>query len=683
MLQGLTELAENGEVRVRTPNRWILARYLQSSSARSSSAPSGGEADAVDETLRAAYGTVVRAEPTPMSLEPEGPGAPWRLSELWRELMAYYAATQRADPRGRICQFPDRHGTAWHLVSFAGDWWRNARLDFPLAGLAEGFREALLKRPERSCAIGYPLTIIHTANGPEILPALLLAAGWSTDNERLPVEIGGEPPVINPDWHRRVIAKTSWKAEQLREVLFPEGEDDALDAVVRRMRQALARFGGGTLTVARPDDTMTLRREGLRNAAAIFLSADRSYVQGTAADLGSLVEASPNDRAGTALAALFSDERQGGGAAGAAREGVEVLQLRDLTDNQFSAACSILSAPLTVVQGPPGTGKSDVIVSVIASAVAAGQSVLFASKNHQALDEVEQRLGLVAGDIPVITRGRDAEGDRDTSFLAELKMLAACEPWPTGKPEPAATGLVSAQDLSRSKRARLQRTELELKLAQALERLHRVVDGATPAPVARRQGLFARLLASLLRAFSSRRHEAPSAPQELPPDAAPEDIRRQIDALRSRIAALLKSTSSVDLVPIDEKAHGELVHALRALFRWRTTPDAADRESLFAGIKELEFSGLTRSSKLVAEDARVLLKRRPVWAISTLSVPSRVPLIPGLFDLLVIDEASQCDIASALPLFYRAKRAAVVGDPMQLSFVPQLSQQQEHALTGC
>jgi hypothetical protein len=160
VLQGLTELAENGEVRVRTPNRWILARYLQSSSARSSSAPSGGEADAVDETLRAAYGTVVRAEPTPMSLEPEGPGAPWRLSELWRELMAYYAATQRADPRGRICQFPDRHGTAWHLVSFAGDWWRNARLDFPLAGLAEGFREALLKRPERSCAIGYPLTII-------------------------------------------------------------------------------------------------------------------------------------------------------------------------------------------------------------------------------------------------------------------------------------------------------------------------------------------------------------------------------------------------------------------------------------------------------------------------------------------------------------------------------------------
>ena len=28
----------------------------------------------------------------------------------------------------------------------------------------------------------------------------------------------------------------------------------------------------------------------------------------------------------------------------------------------------------------------------------------------------------------------------------------------------------------------------------------------------------------------------------------------------------------------------------------------------------------------------------------------RIPLIPGLFDVLVIDEATQCDLASAIPL---------------------------------
>ncbi len=46
-----------------------------------------------------------------------------------------------------------------------------------------------------------------------------------------------------------------------------------------------------------------------------------------------------------------------------------------------------------------------------------------------------------------------------------------------------------------------------------------------------------------------------------------------------------------------------------------------------------------------------------------------LPFNAGEFDLVVIDEASQCDIASALPLLYRAKRAVIIGDPMQLRHI--------------
>ena len=80
------------------------------------------------------------------------------------------------------------------------------------------------------------------------------------------------------------------------------------------------------------------------------------------------------------------------------------------------------------------------------------------------------------------------------------------------------------------------------------------------------------------------------------------------------------------------------------------------------------------------EDAQAVLRYRPIWAISTLSVPSRVPLVPGLFDYVIFDEASQCDIASALALFARARRAVVVGDPMQLRFIPSLGNATENAL---
>src|SRR6202043_1727643 len=68
------------------------------------------------------------------------------------------------------------------------------------------------------------------------------------------------------------------------------------------------------------------------------------------------------------------------------------------------------------------------------------------------------------------------------------------------------------------------------------------------------------------------------------------------------------------------------------------------------------------------------------WAVTSLAFRGRVPFAPRFFDLLVIDEASQCDIASALPLLYRARRAVVIGDPMQLRHISTLSSQQDHEL---
>jgi very-short-patch-repair endonuclease len=68
------------------------------------------------------------------------------------------------------------------------------------------------------------------------------------------------------------------------------------------------------------------------------------------------------------------------------------------------------------------------------------------------------------------------------------------------------------------------------------------------------------------------------------------------------------------------------------------------------------------------------------WGVTSLSVCGRVPLAPSFFDLLVVDEASQCDIASALPLLYRARRVVVIGDPMQLRHISMLSSPQDQQL---
>ncbi len=72
----------------------------------------------------------------------------------------------------------------------------------------------------------------------------------------------------------------------------------------------------------------------------------------------------------------------------------------------------------------------------------------------------------------------------------------------------------------------------------------------------------------------------------------------------------------------------------------------------------------------------------PVWVVTNLSVRNALPLEPALFDLVIVDEASQCDIPSALPLLFRARRALIIGDPRQLRHISTLSTSEEEILAA-
>src|SRR5690606_36295617 len=101
--------------------------------------------------------------------------------------------------------------------------------------------------------------------------------------------------------------------------------------------------------------------------------------------------------------------------------------------------------------------------------------------------------------------------------------------------------------------------------------------------------------------------------------------------------------------------------------RRRSAKDRAAAESYAAALaKVAEGSAEAWTARERVEGAMACF---PVWAVTSLSAGSRFPLARGLFDLVLIDEASQSDIASALPLLYRAKRAVVLGDPNQLTHI--------------
>ncbi|MCG8701469.1 MAG: DEAD/DEAH box helicase, partial [Bacteroidales bacterium] len=76
----------------------------------------------------------------------------------------------------------------------------------------------------------------------------------------------------------------------------------------------------------------------------------------------------------------------------------------------------------------------------------------------------------------------------------------------------------------------------------------------------------------------------------------------------------------------------------------------------------------------------VLLETFPIWLVNMRDIYRVLPLDTELFDLAIIDEATQCDIASCLAIFQRARHVVITGDPKQLRHVSFLARSTQNNL---
>ncbi len=102
------------------------------------------------------------------------------------------------------------------------------------------------------------------------------------------------------------------------------------------------------------------------------------------------------------------------------------------------------------------------------------------------------------------------------------------------------------------------------------------------------------------------------------------------------------------------------------------------RKDISLYFDSLDAASFTESKRILKQvNHENVLKVFPIWLANLSDLNSVIPLQKDLFDLVIIDEATQCDIASALPAIYRAKQVVVSGDPNQLrhySFVSKAQQ---------
>lgn len=677
LLAELEALSARGSVKLQRNGRWVPIEPPATSSQAKAPGPGAGlQAQDIEKIVAAPFRrAVVPAPALPESNEAE-------VEKIDpKSLLRYWRSALRADPRGTITEAFDRHGTVWHLISGQGnlapDEASVIRLTIELDALAPDFRAALIKREanENSLAIGWPLALGRRSGVPAIWPVGLIAAEWRRASGFLEIEISADDILVNPDWLRGAARMAGWQAKDL-EAVFAEADGVGLgtEDFLSRLRDAAATQIRGKITGEWITSELDPSAQGIFDAAAIFLPEDSSFTAGAVRDLDAIAEWPEAKLARTALAPMLGLQTQ------QPAVHVPAINVGSLNAEQIAAVRAACAAPLTVVTGPPGTGKSQAIVSMAASVLLAGGSVLVASKNHQALDAVEERLGGLAPDAPFVVRTLDPSGELDRSFKSVLTELVQGDAGRPRKVDEFVRERLSELATSRERGldAHALRSELECEIADVLERIkaRELVSenetGVQPDDAKVTLGLLASLANFLNRLFRWKKVEFSTGP------AAPSGLT----SLRAELARLRAKRDDVmdppDIVELTQEI-GELARkALAATLEARTTISHDVREALDLAKADLEFGG--PMAQLPPNILQAVLAHRPLWLASILGAPKRLPLEDRLFDLVIFDESSQCDIASSLPLLARARRAVIVGDNRQLSFIPQLGQAQDRNL---
>lgn len=479
-----------------------------------------------------------------------------------------------------------------------------------------------------------------------------------------------------------------------------------------------------------------LDEPGIYNRA-ILLVGDRSpYTRGLDAELQMLMRTPEAKWADTALGQWVRRRLTNP----VAPNQDPLLEVLALNSEQRAAVEHSRSAALTVVTGPPGTGKSQVVSNILINAAWQGQRTLFTSKNNKAVDVVEARVngladrpllmrlgasqyaGKLATHIKGLLSGVVTADDREQMARAKREHQSIREEW--NRLERLTEDLRRARNRMPSVEANVAAFREQLGDARFLAWESRALElplsrwkdwielGARLKPSGR--AWWERLLwkwigpqkvdqvASQIRADGELWN---LLGEVIPVEGAPEsDWFSFLDRLAAVMphqaplreyhevrTALDTSMSLEDLTVARNGVVQKMTSVSREIWDlWmRLAPDRLDGEARtvmgqFGALLELVAAnsgeGGVIDSKTwarfysLSEKVTTFL---PCWAVTSLSVKGRVPLEPGYFDLVVIDEASQCDIASMIPLLYRAKRAVVIGDPYQLRHITRISDKEE------
>ncbi len=485
---------------------------------------------------------------------------------------------------------------------------------------------------------------------------------------------------------------------------------------------------------------------GFYSCGIIFATQGSNYTMGLEEELNEIERKVQNDSPSLPVIKALIDRNQLNESNGDADQLVEITPLND---EQRQAVRSAFKNDLTIVTGPPGTGKSQVVINIIANAVAKGESVLFGSKNHQAVDVVLERIGGLQ-DQPIVlkfgqnskermfaekllsavdrTHNMDAASLKTVknNYLNELKKISEHEvgAWSSVKKcydlrnkidhfdtlltsieERLPTELVKITKSTNHDKFKMYSTtsfgNLVTQLRDNKPNSLSVFLNAIGISLNNRvkKSAFTNIKRSSINEHLTQFFVTALSDSKKIPDVAswiidtfsfieiwrnitelktdPLASASEIIGLETKISLLQRNRSAISPKYIDVLMNERLKRLGSA-----SRTDIADYLATVKRIEEDRIGGevVEELRKQKREMFGAVVKVFPAIAVTNLSVRHAVALVPGIVDVVVIDEASQCDIASALPMLCRGKRAVIIGDEKQLTHVSTISKNDDQQI---
>lgn len=325
-----------------------------------------------------------------------------------------------------------------------------------------------------------------------------------------------------------------------------------------------------------------------------------------------------------------------------------VLLNKRVNIDQLLAINTAMKYPIAYIQGPPGTGKTNTIINTIVTAFFNERTVLFASYNNHPIDSVFKTFQKIkyrekAVPFPIVRLGNQGKVTECLDFIKDIYER---------------TRNISIYDktLEKNRNDKIERTQ---KLTALLKKHETMLD------LKERKEAIKKLLSSN-KQFTFQA-----------------DLQtRQLNEINKQLSDLGKVTDeeAVSLLSDDEEEFLKYLYFTSAKYIKRI--DEPKNKDLLDIInmsdKEVQAASFT---KYLSDDENLkkFLRIFPMIATTCISA-HRLGEPKQYFDMVIMDEASQCNTATSLIPIIRGESLMLVGDPQQLNPVILLNPKDNAAL---